>query len=86
MHVARFTRLLKETASWGDDFSSFSYKLLKVSQMIFDTGRPKILCRQDTVVLGKSGRLLFILSDGSRDRIPVFLSFNQRFRLFVYSI
>ena len=30
-------------------------------------------------VLGKNGRLLFILSDGSRDRIPVFLSFNRTF-------
>ena len=41
------------------------------------------------MVLGKNVRLLYIFSDESRDRIPVFLSFNQTFsfiRLFVYSI
>ena len=42
-----------------------------------------LLLGQDTVVLGKNGRLLFILSDGSRDRIPVSLSFNCT--VFVYS-
>ena len=33
-----------------------------------------------------SGQRRSLSLQGSRDRIPVFLSFDQRFRLFVYSI
>ena len=54
----------------------FYVRNLKHSSQV-ETFTEKYLVSKDeeTVVLGKNGRLLSILSDGSRDRIPVFLSF-----------